>query len=47
MKQVKTTVDEVLAAFSDIDKSFVDLQKNTEEESKKFFDHLKKKHLMT
>ena len=40
-EQVKTTVDEVLAAFSDIDKGFTDLQKNTKEESKKFFESFK------
>ena len=42
-EQIKTSVDEVLAAFTDIDKSFVDLQKNTEEESKKFFEAFKEK----
>lgn len=42
-EQIKTSVDEVLAAFTDIDKSFADLQKNTEDESKKFFEAFKEK----
>ena len=45
-EQVKTTVDEVLAAFSDMIKVLL-VYKIQKTNQRNFLSHLKKKHLMT